>query len=96
MPVILWIVLAIWDAVIVYVVVNIRSVMADNNTRIAKLFGSSPSDVTDRSVLINRILLAVLLAVSNLAMLCLRRKHCFLTRAASCGWENDNGPENRM
>ena len=68
-PMIAWIVLALWSAVIVYVFVNVRSVMANNNKAIARVFGNCPFGITDRAVLINRIALVVLLVVSDWAIL---------------------------
>ncbi len=65
----MWIALALWNAVIVYVFVKVRSVMARNNRANARLISREPGPITDRGVLINRIALLVLLAASNWAIL---------------------------
>ena len=69
MSVVLWIALALWSAVIIYVFVDIRRVIANNNRKIAKLIGREMPAITDRTVLINRIALAALLGVSDWALL---------------------------
>ncbi len=67
MPVIAWIVLALWSAVIVYVFVDVRRVIANNNKALSALIGREMPPLTDRTVLINRVALAILLVVSDWA-----------------------------
>jgi hypothetical protein len=59
----------LWNVIIIYVFIDVRRVMAFNNKAIEQLFGTSPLGVSDRGVLINRVLLAALLVVSNWAVL---------------------------
>jgi hypothetical protein len=68
-PVIAWIVLALWSAVIVYVFVNVRGVIANNHKAISSLIGRVMPPISDRMVAINRVALAVLLVVSDWAIL---------------------------
>lgn len=65
----LWLLLVLWDLVIAYVFVDVRRVMANNNAAIARLLGRDVFGITDRGVLINRVLLVLLLVVSNWAVL---------------------------
>ena len=60
-----WIVIAAWTALIVYVIINVRRVMAFNSRRNEQIGLGLPTSQSDRSVLINRIALVVLLIASN-------------------------------
>jgi hypothetical protein len=66
-PVILWIVLSLWTAVIVYVFVDVRRVIAHNNKALSALIGREMPPLTDRMVFINRAALVILLVVSDWA-----------------------------
>ncbi len=65
MSVIPWILLTLWDLTIAYVFINVRKVMANNHIAIARLSGKPLFGVTERAVLMNRIALIALLALSN-------------------------------
>ena len=60
-----WIVIAAWTALILYVIVDVRRVMAVNSRRNEQIGLGLPTSQSDRSVLINRIALVVLLIASN-------------------------------
>ena len=60
-----WIVIAAWTALIVYVIIDVRRVMAFNSRRNEQIGLGLPTSQSDRSVLINRIALVVLLIASN-------------------------------
>ncbi len=68
-PAAVWIIAALWTAVVVYVVIDVRRVMARNNRANAKLFGFEPGPITARGVLINRIALVVMLIAGDWAIL---------------------------
>ena len=68
-PLLVWIIAALWTAVVVYVIVDVRRVMARNNRANARLFGCEPGPITARGVLINRIALLAMMAVGNWAIL---------------------------
>ena len=61
LPVIGWGLAALWSLVLLYVIVDLRRVMAMNSAANERLFGWARKPVTDRAVLLNRIALAVLL-----------------------------------
>lgn len=60
-----WTIIAAWTAVIVYVFVDVRRVMAFNSKWNARLGNGWPTEVTERGVTLNRIALTVLLVVSD-------------------------------
>jgi hypothetical protein len=68
-PMILWIIIALWSTVLVYVFIDIRRIAVRNNRINAKLLGGAPRQMTERSVLINRCVLVALLVVSDGALL---------------------------
>jgi hypothetical protein len=68
LSVILWIILAAWTLLIVYIIIDVRRVMGRNNATNAKLLGILPPPVTARGVMINRLALTALLVVSNWAI----------------------------
>ena len=63
-----WGIIIAWSALILYVIVDVRRVMRFNSRNNAKLGLGLPTEVTDRSVLINRIALFVLLIGSDLLL----------------------------
>ncbi len=60
-----WVLIAAWSALIVYVIVDVRRVMAFNSRRNTQIGLGLPTSQSDRAVLINRIALAVLLIGSD-------------------------------
>ncbi len=60
-----WLLIAAWSAVIVYVIVDVRRVMAFNSRRNAQIGLGLPTSQSDRAVLINRVALVVLLIGSD-------------------------------
>ena len=67
--VILWILVGLWTAVVLYVFLDVRRVMADNDQHNAKLTGRAAGPITDRGVLINRLALVVTLVAGDWAIL---------------------------
>ena len=63
-----WTIIAAWSALIVYVIVDVRRVMRFNGRNNARLGLGLPTDVSERSVLVNRIALVVLLIGSDLLL----------------------------
>jgi hypothetical protein len=64
-----WLVAALWNAVVLYVLIDVRRVMARNNQAIGRVLGSEPGPVTDRGVKINRIALLAALVIGNAVIL---------------------------
>jgi hypothetical protein len=60
-----WGLIAAWSALILYVIVDVRRVMAFNGKWNARLGNSWPTGVTERGVQLNRVALVLLLIVSN-------------------------------
>lgn len=69
MSVMLWILVGMWTAVVLYVFLDVRRVMANNDQHNARLTGRAAGPITDRGVLTNRIALIVTLVVGDWAIL---------------------------
>ena len=69
MSVVLWILVGLWTAVVLYVFLDVRRVMANNNQHNANLTGRAAGPITDRGVLINRLALVVTLVAGDWAIL---------------------------
>ena len=63
-----WGLIAVWSALIVYVIVDVRRVMRFNGRANAKLGLGLPTEVTERAVKINRFALVLLLIGSDLML----------------------------
>jgi hypothetical protein len=63
-----WVLMGAWSALILYVIVDVRRVMAFNSRRNEEIGLGLPTSQSDRSVLINRIALVVLLIGSDLLL----------------------------
>ena len=61
LPVTLWVLVGLWMAVVLYVFLDVRRVMTNNNSNNAQLTGRKAGPITDRGVLINRLALVVTL-----------------------------------
>lgn len=69
MPVMVWLLCAIWTIFALYVIVDVRRVMAFNNRANRRLLGMGDVPITARSVLVNRVALAVVMVFGNWAIL---------------------------
>lgn len=63
-----WILITAWTALIIYVFIDVRRVMRFNSRANEKLGLGLPTRITERSVLINRILLIVLLVITDVVL----------------------------
>lgn len=68
-PMILWGLVGLWTAVVLYVFLDVRRVMANNNKHNTQLTGREAGPITDRGVLINRIALIVTLVAGDWVIL---------------------------
>lgn len=67
--VILWFLVGLWTAVVLYVFLDVRRVMANNNSANQQLTGREAGPITQRGVAINRIALIVTLVAGDWAIL---------------------------
>jgi hypothetical protein len=65
----LWILVGLWTAVVLYVFLDVRRVMASNNRNNAQLTGRDAGPITDSGVLVNRIALIATLVAGDWAIL---------------------------
>jgi hypothetical protein len=68
MPMIVWLIAAAWTVLILYLIVDVRRVMAFNNRANKRMFGLGEVPISPRSVLVNRVALAVILVLGNWAI----------------------------
>ena len=54
-----------WTILLLYVLIDIRRVMSFNSANNARLRNGWPTEVNDRNILLNRIAVLVLLAVTD-------------------------------